>query len=57
MAMAKKIQIQLELPYKIEPRENRTIKKYLDKGWRIEHLQRLSDREALVTLDPPHAPQ
>jgi len=51
----RRLQLHLVLPYKIEPREHREIKRYLDRGWRIEDLQRLSDREALVTLDPPAA--
>ena len=49
------IQLHLELPYKIEPRQHREIARYLDAGWRIQNLQRISDREALVTMDPPAA--
>lgn len=49
----RRIQLHLVLPYKFEPRENHTVRDYLARGYRIEQLQRLSDREALVTLAPP----
>ena len=49
-----KTQLQFELPYNIEPREHRSIRKYLDQGWSISDLQRLSDREALITFEPPN---
>ncbi len=47
------IQVQLEMPYNVEPRDHRSVRRYLDGGWRISDLQRLSDREALITFDPP----
>jgi hypothetical protein len=52
-AGADPIQLHLVLPYKFEPREDHRVRAYLERGYRIEQLQRLSDREALVTLTPP----
>ena len=45
-----RVQLHLVLPYKFEPREDPRIAAYLDKGYRIVQLQRISDREAIVTL-------
>lgn len=47
---ADKIQLHLVLPYKFEPLDEPRIKKLLDDGYRIVQLQRVSDREAVVTL-------
>jgi hypothetical protein len=47
---AARVQLHLVLPYKFEPREDHRVRGYLDRGYRIVQLQRLSDREALVTL-------
>ncbi len=44
------IQIQLEHPYSVEIRDNARVKRYLEAGRRIANLQRVSDREVLVTL-------
>jgi hypothetical protein len=38
------------LPYKDEPATHPRIKAHLDDGYRIEQLQRVTDREVLVTL-------
>jgi hypothetical protein len=46
----KRFQLHVVLPYKFEPREHPRIRRYLDAGWRIAGLQRLTDRDALVTL-------
>jgi hypothetical protein len=43
-------QLHLVLPYKLEARDHPEVRGYLDGGWRIVQLQRVSDREALVTL-------
>ncbi len=54
-----RIQLHLVLPYKIELRDDPRVRGYLERGYRIEQLQRLSDREAIVVLrsdpasDPP----
>ena len=53
MQRAERIQLHLALPYKQQPRENPKIRAWLDRGWRVADLQRISDREAVVTLDPP----
>jgi len=45
-----RVQFQLVLPYKQEPRSNPTIRRHLDEGYRIERLQRTSDREVVVVL-------
>jgi hypothetical protein len=47
---ADKIQLHLVLPYKFEPLDEPQIKRLLDDGYRIVQLQRISDREAVVTL-------
>ena len=53
MASPKRIQLQLQLPYKREVREDEVVRGYLDRGYRILELQRLSDQEAMVTLEAP----
>ena len=40
----------LALPYKFDPADDPRIRKYLRRGYRVEQLQRLTDREAIVTL-------
>ena len=45
-----RIQLHLVLPYKFDPAEDPRIRRYLDRGYRVEQLQRLTDREAVVTL-------
>ena len=47
------VQLHLVLPYKFQPAEHPRIRGYLDRGWQIAELQRLTDREVLVTLAPP----
>jgi hypothetical protein len=47
------IQLQLVLPFKFQPREDPRIRRMLELGWRVHALQRVSDREVLVTLAPP----
>ena len=44
------IQLHLVLPYKFEAVEATEVKKLIEDGYRILHLQRVSDQEALVTL-------
>ncbi len=50
MDRCKRVQLHLVLPYKLQPREHGRVREYLAHGYRIEQLQRISDREALVTL-------
>lgn len=54
--MASRIQLQLPIPYKTEPRNDERLRGYLDRGYRIASYQRLSDSEVLVTLDAPGEP-
>ena len=44
------IQLHLVMPYKVQPRENQRVRSYLDRGYRIVQLQRVTDREVVVTL-------
>ena len=46
----------LVLPYKADPAAHNQIKAYLYRGYRIEQLQRITDREAIVTLGAPETP-
>ena len=46
------VQLHLVLPYRHQPREDPRIKAYLDRGYRIVQLQRVTDREVIVTLTP-----
>jgi hypothetical protein len=48
--------LHLVLPYKADPGQHHQIRAYLDRGYQIEQLQRLTDREAVVTLGRPTAP-
>ena len=51
MAAINRLQVQLPLPYGREPRNDELIRRQLDLGWRIVHLQRLSDQEVLITFE------
>ncbi len=46
----KRIQLHLVLPYKDEAATHPQIRAHLEDGYRIEQLQRVTDREVLVTL-------
>ena len=50
---AERVQFHLVLPYKLQPRDNPRVRGYLDRGYRIVQLQRVTDREVLVTLAGP----
>ncbi|NIM01300.1 MAG: hypothetical protein GTN89_10750 [Acidobacteria bacterium] len=45
-----KIQLHLVLPYKFQPTDEPRVKQLLDRGYRIVQLQRVTDREVLITL-------
>ncbi len=45
-----RLQLHRVLSYKFEPREDPFLRRYLERGYRIEQLQRISDREAVITL-------
>jgi len=49
------IQLHLVLPYKFDPIEHRRVRELLARGYRIDQFQRITDREALVTLVPADA--
>lgn len=44
------LQLHLVLPYKFQAADHPRVRRYLEAGYRIRQLQRVSDREALVTL-------
>jgi len=46
-----RVQLHLVLPYKMQPRKHHSVRRYLESGYRIVQLQRVTDREALVTLE------
>jgi len=47
---AETVQLHLVLPYRIEPRDDPRVLAYLDRGYRVHELQRVTDREVLITL-------
>jgi hypothetical protein len=51
LAATRKIQLQLPLPYGREAREDERVKQHLALGWRIAQLQRLTDKEVLITFE------
>ncbi|HJQ98916.1 MAG TPA: hypothetical protein VJ826_11425 [Candidatus Polarisedimenticolaceae bacterium] len=48
-----RLQLQLPIPYHREPRDDERVRRYLDRGFRIERYQRLTDQEVVLTLIPP----
>jgi hypothetical protein len=48
--MQHRLQLHLVLPYKLEAREHPRVRAHLERGYRIVDLQRVTDREVLVTL-------
>ena len=56
MPAENRVQIHLGLPYKAQPVDDPRVRAYLDRGFRVVHVQRVNDREALVTLDAPPPP-
>lgn len=50
---SRRIQLQLPIPYRREPRDDERVRRYLERGFRIAHYQRLTDQEVVVTLEPP----
>ncbi len=57
MTEIKRMQLQLPLPYGLEPRDDERVRRQLDLGWRIAQLQRLTDQEVLVTFEAPASDQ
>ncbi|HKQ61184.1 MAG TPA: hypothetical protein VJS92_07820 [Candidatus Polarisedimenticolaceae bacterium] len=48
-----RLQLHLVLPYQLEAREHPRIRAYLERGYRIAQLQRVTDEEVVVTLAAP----
>ena len=46
-----RFQLQLILPYKQQAMDHPEIRRQLDRGFRIAQIQRVSDREVLVTFE------
>ena len=55
MEQPDKVQLHLVLPYKFEPTDEPQVRGLLDRGYRIVQLQRMTDREVIVTLAHPPA--
>ena len=53
MSEGERSQLLIDLQYKNEPRDHPAIRPLLEQGYRVAQLQRVSDREALVTLEAP----
>jgi hypothetical protein len=53
MEAENRVQIHLGLPYKAQPADDPRVQAYLERGFRVVHVQRVNDREALITLAPP----
>lgn len=51
MSEADRIQVHLPLAYRHEPLENESVRRYLAEGYRIAGLQRVSDRDVLITFE------
>ncbi|MDX1388730.1 MAG: hypothetical protein R3344_06045 [Acidobacteriota bacterium] len=47
------IQLHVALPYKQQPRDHPRIRRLLDDGYLIAQFQRITDREAIITLHRP----
>ena len=45
-----RVQLHLVLPYKHEARNEPRVRAYLERGYRIVQLQRITDREVVLTL-------
>ena len=51
-----RVQLHLVLPYNIEARRDPRVRGYLDRGYHIAELQRVTDREVLVTFQKDSPP-
>ena len=49
-AQPDQVQLHLVLPYKFQPTDEPRVKSLLDDGYRIVQLQRVTDREVIITL-------
>ena len=53
MSAGDRKQLLIDLQYKKEPWDHPVVRTYLELGWRVAQLQRVSDGEAVVTLEAP----
>ena len=51
-----RVQLHLILPYKHEARSHHKVREFLDRGYRIQDLQRVTDREVVVTFEGALSP-
>jgi hypothetical protein len=51
MVAGSRVQLHVSLPYKQEPKAHPKVSRLLAEGWKVAGLQRLTDRDALVTLE------
>lgn len=51
MENAARVQLQFVLPYKQQAMDHPDIQRQLNQGFRIAQIQRVSDREVLVTFE------
>lgn len=51
---AERVQLHLVLPYKIEVKDDPRVRAYLERGYRVRDLQRVTDQEVLITLVCPN---
>ena len=55
--LPERLQLHVELPYKFQPRDDPRVRAWLARGYRIAQYQRVTDREALITLARASAPR
>ncbi len=53
MAQPNRLQLQIALPFRDDPRVHPIVRRYLDAGYTIVQFLRATDKEAMVTLAPP----
>lgn len=57
MVAGSRVQLHVSLPYKQDPKLDPRVARMLAQGWKVAGLQRLTDRDALVTLERPASDQ
>jgi hypothetical protein len=56
MTTRRREQLLIDLQYKAAPADHPRVRRYLEKGYRVVELQRVSDGEAIVTVEAPPPP-
>ena len=51
MVAGRRVQLHVSLAYKQEPKVHPKVSRMLAEGWKVAGVQRLTDRDALVTLE------